>query len=411
MSTPDPSQPGHGYPAANPHAPQRDASSPREWHPDTSAPSMWQSTGEESRGRVSLLVRGSIWIAIGALIAAAIVCVVWVLVGPQNDIIGRAFLTILLLAGFAGVTLMDANLARGRAPWLVLASMGSWIVALLIGAVKIWITEPGFATGFLRFFELILAVGILQLAVLHVRLYWKSHLRHVTAFTRTIALITTALLGLLTFLLLFFLTFPRTIDYHEMYWRIVVAVAILAAVGTALVPLLNALFAPKAPQEHPKAPDFRPQVSTQAAPPVANSWPTYVDGMTPLPVMPDGSPDWNAYYTGYPTYAQPALSGAEHWQQQDAQAYASGGSAPAQQPATEYAQQAPQYAPEYPAAPEQPYSQGQGQGGQAPAPAPEQPPAQPEQPPAQPEHGLPDAPPPHPGAVPPRPPMPPLPPV
>ena len=48
-----------------------------------------------AQGRPNLL-RWAIWVAIGALILAAIVCVIWVLVGPDNDIIGRAFLTILL---------------------------------------------------------------------------------------------------------------------------------------------------------------------------------------------------------------------------------------------------------------------------------------------------------------------------
>lgn len=35
--------------------------------------------------------------------------------------------------------------------------------------------------------------------------------------------------------------------YRPLYWRVVVALAILAAVGTAIVPLVNALFAPKLP--------------------------------------------------------------------------------------------------------------------------------------------------------------------
>ena len=55
-----------------------------------------------AKPNTSLLIRGAIWIAIGALIAAALVCVVWVLIGDQDGLIGRAFLTILLLAGFAG---------------------------------------------------------------------------------------------------------------------------------------------------------------------------------------------------------------------------------------------------------------------------------------------------------------------
>ncbi|MCK2035872.1 hypothetical protein KZC51_06955 [Microbacterium sp. SSW1-49] len=246
-------------------------------------------TAHTGKTNTSLLIRGAIWIAIGALIAAALVCVVWVLIGDQDGLIGRAFLTILLLAGFAGIAILEAGLAPNRPDWLALTSMVTWIVALLVGAVKIWLPEEGYYFGGAeRFFQLLLVVGILQLALLHVRLFTPAAQRHVTTFTKIIFIVTVVFLGALVALLVFFLTFPQTFDYSELYWRIVVALTILAAVGTTLIPLLNALFAPK-----------KPSVAAPAA--AAPSWPTYADGITPLPALPDGSPDWNAYYTGYPT--------------------------------------------------------------------------------------------------------------
>jgi hypothetical protein len=186
------------------------------------------------------------------------------------------------------------------------------VIALLVGAVKVWIVEtsPGgyYDHGFERFFELVLAVGVLQLALLHMRLFWMAHQRHVTSFTRVVAIVTTAFVIGLAGMLVFFLTFPRTIDYDELYWRIVVAVAILAAVGTTLLPLLNALFAPRRPRPAAAGHPYGYAVDTAQELPAAaqpqQAWPTYVDGRTPLPAMPDGSPDWNAYYTGYPSYPQ-----------------------------------------------------------------------------------------------------------
>lgn len=238
---------------------------------------------------MSLLIRGSIWIAIGALIAAALVCVVWVLVGDQDGLIGRAFLTILLLAAFAGIAILEAGLAPNRPDWLALSSMVSWIIALLVGAFKIWLPEDQqfFGAGE-RFFYLLLVIGILQLALLHVRLYTPAAQRHVTGFTRVIYIATVAFLVGLVGMLVFYLTFPHNFEFGELYWRIVVALTILVAVGTTLIPLLNALFAPK---------------KTPAAG-VAPSWPTYADGITPLPALPDATPDWNAYYTGYPSVPQ-----------------------------------------------------------------------------------------------------------
>ncbi|WP_235566628.1 hypothetical protein [Microbacterium sp. Root61] len=251
----------------------------------------------------SKLLRLAIWVAIGALIAAAIVCVVWVLVGPANDFIGRAFLTILLLAAFAGVAILDAHLAPRRPAWFALTSMIVWVVILIVGAFMIWMPLNGYGYGFGRFFSFLLIVLILQLGVLHVRLYAKAYLRYVTVFTRIVAGVTVALVTILAFMLVFALMLNEFLDFGEWYWRLVVAITILAAVGTALIPLINVLFAPKKPRPaHLQAPVYAPV-----------AWPTYVDGVTPLPVLADGTPDWNAYYTGYPSQTSQALMpGALH---------------------------------------------------------------------------------------------------
>lgn len=274
--------------------------------------------------RAASWLRAAIWVAIGALIAAAIVCVIWVLIGDQNDIVGRAFLTILLLAAFAGAAILDAHLAPRRPAWFALASMATWIVTLLLGAVMIWMPERFPWIGFSRFIQFLLIVLVLQLALLHVRLYMKAFQRYDTAFTRVVAIVTISLVVALAALLVIPLAFGEWLDLPDIYWRIVVAVAILAAVGTAVIPLVNLLFAPKKPRPAPVPYGYAqtaipagpyaqtaaeaPQpvyAEAPAAPEPATQellpWPTYIDGATPLPMLPDGSPDWNAYYTGYPS--------------------------------------------------------------------------------------------------------------
>jgi hypothetical protein len=254
----------------------------------------------------SSLVRAAIWVAIGALIAAAIVCVIWVLIGTQNGIIGRAFLTILLLAAFAGVAIIDAQLAPRRPAWFALASMVTWVITLLIGAVMIWMPERYSWSGFNRFVQFLLIVLILQLALLHIRLYTKAFFRHVTTFTQIVVIVTITLVIGLAIMLVLPLMFGEWVDFGDLYWRFIVAITILAAVGTALIPLVNALFAPKKPRPaHLNAPPIaQAPMATAALPP----WPTYADGVTPLPMMPDGSPDWNAYYTGYPSNISQAIA-------------------------------------------------------------------------------------------------------
>jgi len=290
------------------------------------------STSPES----NKILRSAIWVAIGAMIAAALVCVIWVLLGDANGIVGKAFLTILLLAGFAGVSIFEANAAARRPVWLALASMITWVAALLIGAFLIWMPEQFDYFGFDRFFKFVLVVLILQGALLHVRLYLKSHQRYATTFTSVVSYVTMGLVVILAVMLILPIMTSEFVDYRSLYWRVVVALAILAAVGTALVPLVNALFAPRRPR--PSAPAGYPLPSpaqpATAAPAAytAPQWPTYADGVTPLPVLPDGSPDWNAYYTGFPSFpqqpaaAQPAAPTASQTSSQPAPTPATPGS-------------------------------------------------------------------------------------
>lgn len=308
--------------------------------PDPYAPAH-QPSGDAP---TSSLLRAAIWVAIGALIAAAIVCVVWVLIGEQNGIVGRAFLTILLLAAFAGAAILDTHLAPRRPTWFALASMATWIVTLLLGAVMIWMPERYYWGGFSRFIQFLFIVLILQLALLHLRLYMKAFQRNDTAFTRAVAIITITLVVALAALLVIPLAFGEYLNLPNLYWRIVVAVAILAAVGTALIPLVNALFAPKKPRAA-AAPYGAPAISAASHAAAGSQellpWPTYVDGATPLPMLPDGSPDWNAYYSGYPS------PGAHVFAAQATAQAASSAPAPPQQPAGPAPEpQAPTSAPE-----------------------------------------------------------------
>jgi hypothetical protein len=350
MTAPDPYAPAPQPHHEQPHHPQPHAEQPR------------------GNAPTSNLLRAAIWVAIGALIAAAIVCVVWVLVGEQNGIVGRAFLTILLLAAFAGAAILDASLAPRRPTWFALASMGVWILILLLGAVMIWMPERYYWGGFSRFILFLLIVLVLQLTLLHIRLYMKALHRNDTTFTRVVAIITITLVVALAAMLVIPMAFAEYLDLPDLYWRIVVAVAILAAVGTALIPLVNALFAPKRPRAAaapyagvpgipavpaaPAASGTGSAVGAPAAGPAAAGpaqqellpWPTYVDGVTPLPMLPDGSPDWNAYYTGYPTPGAHVFT-APHAAQSAPQPTAAAPPQAAPQPAT------PQQA-----APHQPHS-------------------------------------------------------
>lgn len=241
----------------------------------------------DDTSRIPPLLRGVMWVAIGALIAGAILCVFWVLLSPEGDVIPKAFLTILALAAFAGMSLMDAQLAPGRTSWLVLVSMMSWVLVLLCALTLIWVpADDLFVVAKVWYF--ILIVLFVQLTVLHQRIVWRAHNRHVTGFTRTLTVITSAFVVALLFMALVPLTLPTYFDYPDMYGRIMVSLAILGAVGTALIPLITAMFGPKRVAAHVEAARSLP-------------WPTYRDGVTPLPMLLDGQPDFDALRTGVPS--------------------------------------------------------------------------------------------------------------
>lgn len=254
-------------------------STPQNFPPQGAAPT---APPQQDEG-IPPLLRGALWVAVGALIAAAIVCVVWVLLSPEGDVIPKAFTTILLLAGFGGIALIDANAARGRPAWFALVSMVGWVVILLAGLVIIWSVWDEWGI-FMKFPNFVGIVAIVQAAVWHQRLMWKAHERFVTGFTRSIMIVTSALLALLVLALLVPMSLPYLFDYPDIYGRILVALTILVAVGTALIPLLNALFGPR----RSRAPQALP-------------WPTFGDGVTPLPMLPDGLPDFAAAQTGVPS--------------------------------------------------------------------------------------------------------------
>ncbi|HPT94471.1 MAG TPA: hypothetical protein PLA13_07655 [Microbacteriaceae bacterium] len=336
----------------------------------------------------------AIRVAIGSLIAAAVLCAIAVLVGGQNGIITRALLTIALFAAFAGVALYDARAADRRPQWYSLASMISWVFLLIAGAVKIWMPWHS-AFGLTqsssswsdnvgtRIAELIGIAIVVRLALLHTRIFLRAHERYVTTFTRAIAATTTALVWALAVMIVLPLLLSQ-VSFSDFYWRSVVAVTILAALGSALIPLMNAINVPRkthppvapvyydpqhqqqgygqqyapqqyAPQQYPAEPYAAQQYAPQEiAAPVQQfaapqpTWPTYVDGVTPLPVLPDGSPDYNAYYTGYPTY--PAPTGAPMVEQPVAPAVHVAPPEPAAPTAAPVAP-APTVAPATPAAP------------------------------------------------------------
>jgi hypothetical protein len=114
-------------------------------------------------------------------------------------------------------------------------------------------TSGYFGVGAERVFKFIVIALIIQGALLHARLFLKAFQRHQTTFTSIVTYVTIGLVVILMVMLVLPLMTDEFVTYRPLYWRVVVALAILSAVGTALLPLVNALFAPKRPPHRPLA--------------------------------------------------------------------------------------------------------------------------------------------------------------
>lgn len=322
-------------------------------------------TGTTGRSRTMTM---ALWLAIGMLIAAALLGGYFIIVGDQANVAGRAWMTLLLVAVFAGAVVLDANVSNGPNRWYMAASTIINAVLVAIGLMKLWngwlqpddTADPGvWAAQIGRFLAVVV---LLRLALLITQVYGLYFVvRAKTTATRVSAIVTLVFVWATALILAIPSSFPEP-DWPDWWWRAAGATSLIAVV-TMVIPLIVRAFEPKEPK--PAAPVYPPQ-------------PGY------------GQPGYGQPGYGQPGYGQPGYGQPGY------------GQPPAAPP------QHPGYAPQqYPAYPPQPgYPQ------QAPAAPPASPVAQPPAPPAPPvaQPPAPPAPPAPQVAQPPAPPAPPVPP-
>lgn len=264
------------------------------------------ATNNENINILKEVRKKTLWISIGALIFTALISVGLVLFSSETQVIGKAFLTVFLLAGFSGIIVLLTKTSEKQNPYVALVSMFSWILILLIGVIKIWWDlnredEYYYYLSILgEFIQFILIVATVQLTVLHFSLYTKLFFGVKNKFHQITGAVTVFIVFLVALMIIVPLVLTQY-EYSGFYWRTVVALSILGAVGTTLLPLVNALTktTSKKPLNEKTLPvslHNTPQV--QEFIPVPQGWPVFYDGKTPLPILFDGSPDYQAFYSG-----------------------------------------------------------------------------------------------------------------
>lgn len=174
---------------------------------------------------------------VGSIVAAALVGVGSALVGDFGTTSWRLLGTIALFVFFAFCCWYDADVSARRSAAFGVTSIAVSIVLLLVGVAWLWLDDGG---GRLPHWLWIAAVG--RVALLHVHLLLTNKRRFTSDAMQAVTVATIVLVGVLAVLLVLPFLARRDEGYPELYWRIVVAVAILDLLGTVLIPLTYALF-------------------------------------------------------------------------------------------------------------------------------------------------------------------------
>ncbi|MFD6053797.1 hypothetical protein [Agromyces sp. NPDC060279] len=252
----------------------------------------------------SRTARVALWLSIGMLVAAALLGGFFIIVGDQANVAGRAWLTMLLVAVFAGTVLLDTTISDGPNRWYLAASTIVNVVLVAIGLMKVWngwlqpadTADPGvWAAQIGRFLAVVI---LLRLALLLTQLYGLYFVaRAKKPATRISGIVTLIFVWATAFVLSIPSAFPEP-DWPDWWWRTAGATSLIAVVA-AVIPLILRAFEPKEPR--PAQPAYgQPPVQPGYGQPGAQ--PGYGQ---PGYGQPQVQPGYGQPGYGQPGYAQP----------------------------------------------------------------------------------------------------------
>lgn len=249
-------------------------------HDQTPPATPRQSPAAGSRARTWAL-----WLAIGTLVVAALLGGFFIIVGDQAAVAGRAWLTLVLVAAFAGAVTLDAGQSDGPNRWYLPASVMVNVVIVLIGLFKIWngwLQPPNSADSLVWTQQLgrtLAVIVLLRLALLITQFYG---LHFVTNGRSGVARVSAGVTLGFIWLSALFLAIPAAFpvpQWPDWWWRTSGAMALVALV-LAVIPLIVRAFEPRQPRE----PQDAPAIPYGSTPP-----PSY-GNMPQLPSAPESQP-------------------------------------------------------------------------------------------------------------------------
>lgn len=196
----------------------------------------------------------ALYAAIGTLIVGAGITVWAIIANPPGDTVGKAILTLVLLAGFSFATIGEAS--SDTRPGYVTGGRIALLVGIVAGGLALtWIQiDPYPWADFPQDMANLLVIIILLEGVAASLLL--GHPRWVRVMTNPISRASFNFGFVITIATTVLLSVPlalRNMEWSELYWRIVLAVAVVALVALVVPLIANAILAPKKPKPAPIA--------------------------------------------------------------------------------------------------------------------------------------------------------------
>ena len=207
----------------------------------------------------------SLWLAIGVLVAAALLGSVFIIAGDQAAIAGRAWLTLLIAAAFAGTVVLDASMGEGPNRWYLPVSISINAVLVLAGLLKIWgglfqpkdTGDPAVWTT--QLFLFLWIVVLLRAALIVTQTYGLRFVaRGKTKPTRVFAAMAVVFVWVMAVLVALPSALPAA-EWVDVWWRFLGA-ATLVTLVLFLIPVIVLAFEPRMPApghpgvQHPGVP-------------------------------------------------------------------------------------------------------------------------------------------------------------
>lgn len=221
--------------------------------------------------QVTTAKKTALYAAVGTLVIAAGITVWAIIANPPGDTVGKAVLTLILMAGFSFAAIGEAS-STTRPSYVVVGRIGLLVGVAVGGLLLTWIQRyPEPWRDFPEDLASLIAIAVFLEGIAASLLL--GHPRWVANMTNPLAKNIFNFGFFTTIATLVLLSIPNAlnhIEWSELYWRIVLAAAVISLVTLVIPLIVNAILRP----ERPAAQSIQYQNGQQSSSALAGWYPS-----------------------------------------------------------------------------------------------------------------------------------------